>query len=349
MVLNSDEAPDVMEINKGNATAGLYASQGLLTDLTEIAEERGWLDILSPSILTTSRYDENGIMGNGPIYGVTTYGEFVMVYYNKDMFAEHGVEVPTTLEEFEAAAQTFVDAGITPIALGAASQWPVTQNWYELALYEADRELISNFQFLQGDLDFHNEAFTYGAEKFVEHVEAGFYNPNANGIIYDDVNAAFVQGEYPMNLTGSWMFGAFIDQITDFEWGIFVLPGKDYNTGSGGNLWVVPANAENKDLAYEFIDLTLAPEAQTVMANTGGIPVNADLEAIEDEKIRELNAAFAEIVANDGLAFYPDWPVPGFMDALGGGLQQLFDGSASPSAFLDEIAVPYEDYKFSLE
>lgn len=29
-ILNSDEAPDVMEYNKGNATAGLLASQGLL-------------------------------------------------------------------------------------------------------------------------------------------------------------------------------------------------------------------------------------------------------------------------------------------------------------------------------
>ena len=42
MILNSDQAPDVMEVNKGNATAGLYAKQGLLTDLTQIAQERGW-------------------------------------------------------------------------------------------------------------------------------------------------------------------------------------------------------------------------------------------------------------------------------------------------------------------
>ena len=91
MILNSDSAPDVMEINKGNATAGLYAKQGLLTDLSDVAAERGWDQIMSPSIQTTSRYDENGIMGTGPLYGVTTYGEFVLVYYNKDMFDQYGV------------------------------------------------------------------------------------------------------------------------------------------------------------------------------------------------------------------------------------------------------------------
>ena len=348
MILNSDEVPDVMEINKGNATAGLYSSLGLLTDITDVAEERGWFDVLSPSIQTTCRYDENGIMGSGNLYGVTTYGEFIMVYYNKDMFEEYGVEVPTSLEEFEAAADTFVEAGIVPLTLGASDLWPATHNFYELVLYEADRELVSNFQFLTGDLDFHGEAFTFGAEKFVEHIDKGYYGDNATGVIYDDANAAFVQGVTPMNLTGSWAFGGFIEQITSFEWGIFVMPGKKLNTGSGGNLWVVPENAKNKDLAYDFIGLTLEMEAQTVMANAGGIPINADLTQIEDEKILELNAAFASIVENDGLAFYPDWPVPGFMDVLGAGLQELLNGSMSPSSFLDSLSDEYNDYKSSM-
>ncbi|NLX09160.1 MAG: extracellular solute-binding protein [Chloroflexi bacterium] len=348
MLLNSNEVPDVMEINKGNATAGLYASSGLLTDLSQAAEEQGWLDILSPSILTTCRYDENGIMGSGNLYGVTTYGEFVMVYYNKDMFAEYGVEVPTTLEEFEAVADTFVEAGIVPLTLGASDLWPATHNFYELVLYQADRDLISNFQFLTGDVDFHGEAFAFGAETFAAHVEKGYYGDNATGVIYDDANAAFVQGITPMNLTGSWAFGGFQTQITNFEWGIFLMPGKQFNTGSGGNLWVVPENAANKDLAYEFISLTLSPEAQTLMANAGGIPVNADLSQIEDPKVSELNAAFASIVENDGIAFYPDWPVPGFMDVLGAGLQELVNQSISPDEFLDSLSDAYNDYKSSM-
>jgi len=345
MILNSEDVPDVMEINKGNATAGLYASAGLLTDLTDVAKERGWDQILSPSIQTTCRYNEKGIMGSGPLYGVTTYGEFVMVYYNKDMFAKYGLEVPTSLEEFEAVADKFVAEGIVPLTLGAGDIWPATHNFYELVLYKADRDLISNFEFLTGDVDFHGPAFTFGAEKLAEHVKKGYYGDNATGVIYDDANAAFVQGKTPMNLTGSWAFGGFVSSIKDFDWGIFLMPGKQFNTGSGGNLWVVPKNAKNKDLAYDFIDLTLGKEAQTAMANAGGIPVNADLAQIQDPKVRELNAAFASIVENDGLAFYPDWPVPGFMDALGGGLQELIGGTMTPDEFLDSIAEFYNDAK----
>jgi raffinose/stachyose/melibiose transport system substrate-binding protein len=351
MILNSADAPDVMEVNKGNATAGLYAKQGLLTDITAEAAKRGWDKIMSPSIQTTCRYNEKGIMGSGPLYGVTTYGEFVMVYYNKDMFDKAGVKVPTSLDEFEAVADSFVKAGTVPIAIGALDKWPVTQNFYELVLYKADRTLINNYQLLQGNLDFHGPEFTYGAEKLADHFKKGYYGAGqkAAGVAYNDANAAFVQGKYPMDLTGSWMFGSFLTSIKDFQWGLFVMPGKKYNTGSGGNLWVVPKGAQNKDLAYDFIDLTLQKKAQTVMANKGGIPLNADLSQITDPHTKELNQAFTTIVQNDGLAFYPDWPAPGYMDVLGGALQELISGTKTPAQFLDAIAGPYNDYKKSLQ
>jgi len=349
MVLSSNDVPDVMECNKGSATAGLYAAEGLLTDLTDEAEARGWDEILGSSFQTTSRYDENGTMGLGNLYGITNYGEFVMVYYNKDMFEEYGVEVPTSLEEFEAVADTFVAEGIVPLTLGGLDKWPLGHNWYEMVLYNVDRDFITNFQTLQGDIDFQGAAFTLGAEKFAEHATKGYYGTNANGIGYDDANAAFVQGQVPMNITGSWMYGGFLTQIEDFEWGIFIMPGKDFNTGSGGNLWVVPQNAKNKDLAMEFINLTLGKSAQTIMANAGGIPINADLTQITDPKVLDLNEAFNNIVQNDGLAYYPDWPVPGYMDTLGASLQELIAGTMTPAEFNDAIAIPYNDYKASIE
>jgi raffinose/stachyose/melibiose transport system substrate-binding protein len=348
MVLNSADAPDVLEINKGNATAGLYAKQGLLTDLTDVAAKRGWDKILPSSIQTTCRYDANGIMGSGPLYGVTTYGEYVMVYYNKDLFKKHDVAVPTTFEEFEAAADKFLAAGVTPIALGDLDKWPATQNFYELALYKADRKFIDGYELFKNDVNFQGPEFTFAAEKFQEQVKKGYYGTSANGTSKSDADAAFVQGKYPMNLTGSWMFGSFTTSIKDFEWGIFIMPGKKLNTGSGGNLWVVPAGAQNKELAYEFIDLTLQKKAQTIMANAGGIPVNADLTQITDPHVKELNAMFSSIVQNDGLAFYPDWPAPGYMDTLGGGLQELIGGTKTVPEFLDFIAAPWKEYKSTL-
>lgn len=346
MILNSDEVPDVMEYNKGNATSGFLSQNGLLTDLTDVAIEYGWDQILSPGLQTTSRY-ENGIMGSGQWYGVTNYGEYVMVYYNKDMFAEHGVEVPTTFEEWEAAMQTFVDAGITPLSLGA-TEYPAQHIFYQLVLSKADRAWVDAFELYQGDVDFHDEAFTYAAEKIVDWVERGFISEDATGIAAEDMGVAFTNGEYPMMVSGSWWYGRFMNEIQNFEWGTFLWPGNELHAGSGGNLWVVPTNAKNKELAYEFIDITMTPEIQSILGNAGGIPVNADLEQIEDPMVRELISNFNAIIEADGFAFYPDWPAPGYYDILVSGVQELIAGTMSPDEALDFLADPYFEYRESV-
>jgi len=89
IVLAGNDVPDVMEYNKGNATAGQLASQGLLTDLSADAKKYGWDSKLSSSVQTTAKYDDNGLMGSGKWYGVPSYGEYVTVFYNKDMFDKY--------------------------------------------------------------------------------------------------------------------------------------------------------------------------------------------------------------------------------------------------------------------
>src|SRR3954471_5691795 len=116
MVLNSKDAPDVMEYDKGNASAGLLAKQGMLTDLSDEVTRRGWDKLVTGDIQTTARYDDNGVMGSGKWFGVPNYAEYVSIYYNKDQFAKYGIAVPTTLDQLTAAMDKFVAAGVTPLA-----------------------------------------------------------------------------------------------------------------------------------------------------------------------------------------------------------------------------------------
>ena len=102
-------------------------------------------------------------------------------------------------------------------------------------------------------------------------------------------------------------------EATGFDWTLQAFPESDLSLGSSGNLWVVPENAANKELAYEFIDITMRPEIQAIIGNNGGVPVAADPADITDEKSAELIATFNGILDNDGLSFYPDWPAAGLL------------------------------------
>jgi raffinose/stachyose/melibiose transport system substrate-binding protein len=348
MALNSDRVPDVMEYNKGNAHAGLLSTQGLLTDLTDIATQRGWDKLLSPSLQTTCRYNERGVMGSGRWYGVTNYGEYVMVYYNKDMFAQHGIQAPTSLKEFEAAMDSFVKAGITPLAVSGA-EYPAQQIVYELALSKADRSFVNAFQLYQGDVDFHGPEFSFAAEWMAQAIQKGYISKDATSVKSEDMATIFREGKSPILISGSWWYSQFLNDIKGFNWGTFLFPGNTLHPGSGGNLWVVPSKARNKELAYDFIDITMKQEIQTLVGNRGGIPVNADLSKITDPKAKELIQNFDTMTKNDGLAFYPDWPAPGYYDVLVANVQELIAGTKTPKQFLDAIAAPYQENQAAVQ
>ena len=340
-VLNSKEAPDLLEYNKGNATAGLLSSQGLLTSLDDAVEEYGWDEKLGSSLQVTAKYDENGVMGSGSWFGVPNYGEFVQVYYNKDMFAEAGLEVPTTMAEFEDILAAFAQQGITPLAESVA-EYPLGQLWYQLALTKADSQWVQDYQVYSGDIDFTGKEISYATETVKDWTDKGYISQNATGSTAEDAGTSFINGTYPIFFSGSWWHNRFSTEITGHDWGTFLFPEAEMSPGSAGNMWVVPENAENKELAYKFIDITLRPEIQAILGNNGGVPVAADPADINDEKSAELISNFNTLTERDGIAYYPDWPTPTFYDELNAGLQELINGTKNAAEVQKQIGAQYQ-------
>jgi len=340
-VLNSDQAPDILEYNKGNATAGLLASQGLLTNLDKAATTFGWDKKLSTSLQTTARYDDKGVMGSGSWYGVPNYGEYVEFYYNADLFKKNNIKIPTTIDELEQAMAAFKAKGITPLAESAA-EYPLGQLWYQLALSKADRAWVDGYQTYTSKTDFSGPEISYATQTIKDWEDKGYISKDATGQKAEDAGVSFINGKAPMFFSGSWWYGRFVDEAK-FNWTTGLFPGATMSPGSSGNLWVVPTKAENKDLAYKFIDITMSPEIQNLMGNHGGVPVAADPAAIKDAKSKELIANFNKLTGQDGLAFYPDWPTPTFYDQINAALQELLNGTKSPADVDKELGQEYQD------
>ena len=340
MILNSDAAPDILEYNKGNGTAGLLASQGLLTDITAEATQRGWDKKVTGALSTTARYDDKGVMGSGAWYGIPNYGEYVTVYYNADLFKKYGLEVPTTQADLVKVMDAFVAKGVTPLAMSGA-EYPGTQLYYELALSQADRNWVNAYQLYKAPVDFASGPVKYGVDTFDQWVKKGYVGKDSASLKAEDMGTAWIAGKYPMLVSGTWWYGRIATEAK-FDWDTFLFPGNTLAPGSSGNLWVVPTTSKAKDLAYDFIDITMRPEIQTLIGNSGGIPVAADPTTITDEKNKKIIANFNDLLANDGLAFYPDWPVPGYYDVVVSAMQGLINQSKTPAQVQDALAKPYQ-------
>ncbi len=341
-VLDTDAAPDLMEFNKGNATAGFLASTGLITDISDAVNEYGWADKLAPSLQTTAKYSADGVMGGDAWYGIPNYGEFVGVYYNKDAFAAAGLEIPTTYDEFTAVMDAFVAKGITPLA-EAGAEYPLGQLWYQLALQNGDRDFVNDYQLYKNPVDWQGKEVTAASTTLAEYVDKGYIAKDVSSVKAEDAGVSFINGTSPIFVSGSWWFGRFTEEATSFDWTLNEFPGADLSLGSSGNLWVVPENAANKDLAYKFIDITMRPEIQAIIGNNGGVPVAADPADITDPKSAELIDTFNGILGKDGLAFYPDWPAPGFYDVIVQELQGLVTGSQDVKTTNANLGKQYDE------
>ncbi|WP_182707192.1 ABC transporter substrate-binding protein [Thermomonospora cellulosilytica] len=341
MVLNSKDAPDLMEYNKGNATAGLLSRQGLLTDLTPEVTKRGWDKLVPAGVQVTAKYDAKGTMGGDKWFGVPNYAEYVQVYYNKDLFEKHGVKVPTTFAELVSAMDQFVAKGVTPLT-NAGAEYMAQQFVYQLALTRADRAWVDSYQRYTAKVNFKDPAWTYGATTFADWVKKGYIAKTSVGAKAEDAGVAFMQGKYPMMFSGSWWFGR-VAAEAKFEWDTFVWPDSKMTLGSGGNLWVVPQGSKNKQLAYDFIDITMKKQIQNALGNAGGIPVAADSGAITNPQAKKLIDNFNQLAGSDGLAYYPDWPVAGFYDTWVSEVQKLMNGSATPDEVLGNLQKAYDE------
>ena len=142
-----------------------------------------------------------------------------------------------------------------------------------------------------------------------------------------------------------WNQGEFarIREQAPFEWGYFTLPGAQMQMGSSGHLWGVPANAKNKELAYDWIEITLSAEVQNKIGQLGGLPLAGDASTITDDLTRAYTERFNELLKADSLSFYPDYPIPGFLDFIQSGMQAMSNGNMTAEDWTRDLQAFYDD------
>lgn len=113
--LNSGTCADIFSAQSGSLNLeSRYNPEKNCVDLS--GEE--WVSRLDPLVKEASSL-------NGKLYGMTIWNVDAVwaMVYNKQIFAEHNLQVPTTYEEFKTVCETLEAAGITPIYECVADSW----------------------------------------------------------------------------------------------------------------------------------------------------------------------------------------------------------------------------------
>ena len=108
-----DELPDIFYTWGGGFSQGFVESGKVLP--IDIYYEQ-YAEDLPQAALVNCTYD-------GKLYGVTYVSPISLVFYSKKAFAEAGVTVPTTFEEFMDCCAKLKDAGYIPIGNSVKDSW----------------------------------------------------------------------------------------------------------------------------------------------------------------------------------------------------------------------------------
>jgi xylobiose transport system substrate-binding protein len=344
-VISTSSAPDIF-FNWGGGSIQEFVDADLLLPLDDfIAEDPGLEDNFLSSVFNTAVVDDEP-------YGIPMRGtQPVMLFHNKTVLANAGLEVPTTWDELLNAVEVLSAQGITPIALGGADQWP-TQMWYQ---YVYDRvagpELFASA--LAGETEvWESDESREALGMLQELIDAGAFGTNFDSVKFTDGGspALLRSGKAAFELMGSWAYSTQQDADPEFaanELGYSAFPaieggkGDPANiAGNTNNFYSVIKDTRYPDTVRDFLKMMYSDEFVQTQLAIGNLPTTTNTEQFLDTAANPDYSRFQFELVQDAPSFQLSWDQaypPSAGTPLKVAVQQFFNGQLDADGFISAM------------
>lgn len=248
-----EDYPDIIGIG-GDINYSYFVDAGILAD---ISDYEGIQDI-NPGYLDIAESLE--LVPVDGTYILPYVANAAGVLYNRDLFEEHGWQIPETWGELIKLCDEIQAEGILPFYFGFKDTWTCLAPWNAMAVALAPADTAR--QVNKGQTTF-TEQYRELSEKYLELLPYGPDDPFAYS--YNDACTAFARGEAAMYAIGSYATPQILSVNPEMNIDSFVMPASDDKEGrtlnSGIDLgFSVTAECENKKAAYEVLDFLYEDE-----------------------------------------------------------------------------------------
>ncbi|SEO89039.1 ABC transporter substrate-binding protein [Paenibacillus sp. OV219] len=270
----TQEAPDLFKWWNGYKLKEL-ADSGNLADMTE-----QWNELTA---------DENGILPSlsgpltvdGKIYGIPASAHYWTIFYNKKVFADNGLTVPTTWDEFIKINDTLKAKDITPIGTSIKDSWNGFI-WFEDLMIHSYPEVYKKL--VVGQAKYTDPEVVEVMELWKSMYDKGYFSKPMT--MDTEIPPAFAKGKIGMFLCGTW-YESFLTGAglkPEEGYGSFIMPAIKPEAGktviSEITPFLVSKNAKNKEGAIKAaLALTKKEANEKLLAVFGGVPTRKDVEA----------------------------------------------------------------------
>ena len=285
VLYSSNSLPDTFSTGGYNL---IDSMKDQLVDLTDYVDD-DW-----KKLATDACWDVNS--RDGKIYGIPYTRQVIGYFYNKDLFAQAGIEKPAkTWDEFFEQCDKLLDAGITPLSMDTADSGWVTSLMLGAMIGESDE----GEQFMNTMLptDYNTKEFIDAATR-IQTMFQKYTTPDAGGGKYENAASNLFMGQTAIIANGPWMISDFYDtsMVEDGfadKVGTAMYPGDVmYNSGKIG-FNVASKDEKTLDATLTFVKFLTNEESQLKMLEiTGDIPA---MEGLTSDNVKPL---VNEVIAN---------------------------------------------------
>jgi len=243
----------------------LYALNGDLNDSFKNSFLPGTLDI----------YSTNGIYYQIPyIYNTVNF------WYNKDMMAEAGTEVPKTWDDLISMCKAVEAIGKEALVIESdAADYNGLYFSYLIERSLGSGSVVKAFEDKSG-AGWLDPAILDAAKKSRQLWDEGCIAKDARGFQWPAGQMTVALGDTMGELVGSWLPIELADTTgPDFPWGAFSFPEVDGGVGKSTDLQVallgmaVLKDAPNAEEAVKFLKYLMSEDAQKTLVEEGGVGV----------------------------------------------------------------------------
>ena len=285
----SGDAPDIMF--GGPGTYPELVNSGYIMDLTD----KDYVSRVSEGSLSLQKLDDK-------VYAVPLDQMANVVFYNKDIFNDLGLSVPTTYTEFIDTCKALKDAGYAACAAGYQDQISIGANFYTMFYgtpYLSCEHYVDETQ-NQGKSWSEYPTFAQALTQFREII--GYQNEDCRTITTDRAEQIFANGESGMIIIGTWGLGAIMNYNPDLNCGGFIYPSEENAEDNAlplntDDCWMIMKDTPNAELADAFFEYMTRKDVNANWIGTVG-----QLSALDGVEATQLPAAAADIanLINDG-------------------------------------------------
>lgn len=304
--------PGTFQVHAGAGTIDPYARPGFLEPITFIYEQEGWVDVFPEPLLEMLRFD--GEYWNVPV----NIHRSNVLWYNKGIFEEHGLEAPVSMGDFFRTADKLRAAGIIPLALG--------ETWTVVHLLETVLLGVLSPSAYTGLWDGTTSWNTASVRLALDYFDRmlNYVNEDAPALSWDEASALVVSGDAAMNIMGDWAHGYFMAQgwTPGVEYGWAPTPGSAGAFQALSDTFVLPKDAPDRDVVIAWLRTVGTREGQDAFN-----PIKGSISARVDAD-RAVYDVYQESAMDDfsqdaivpslqhGAAASPEW-MDDFISAVG--------------------------------